>query len=150
MWHFTVIPLELAQEIECRPGGGKITNGIEPKVGPLRVTPKKPCETGTLAFPRSPVARNQSCSQERIRYQTLNDTHTRPVVGPLQISIRERQVHGARKVVTVVGGRFLQQSSVGSRQVAILFSSLGGGFSGPFQRCGDDNHFRFVSLLRRA
>ena len=84
------------EEVERRPGGTEITDVIEPKFGPFRVAPKKPREARPLAFARSPIARNQSSTEKRIRNQPLQHADPGPIVSPLQLFIRECQVHSAR------------------------------------------------------
>src|SRR5258706_1177840 len=80
VWNLAIAALKVAQKIERCSGGSEVARCVEPKYRPLRVAPKKPSETGTLAIAGGAIPGNQAGAQKRIFDQPLEHADPGPVV----------------------------------------------------------------------
>ena len=104
---FSVGALELAKKIERGAGAGEIAGGVVGERGPHGVAAEKPGEAGALSAARGAVAGDDAGAEVGIFYYTLQYADARPVVGSLELRVRECEADGAGEIIAiVVGGAF--------------------------------------------
>ena len=142
----SIVALELGDELEGGPSGGKVANRVESERGPEGIAPKEPREARTLACARSAISSNQARAERGIGGQSLDHADARPVVGLLELRVRKRKADGPAEIVAVVLGRFANQIRIRSCQALVVGlrvgQSLGGG--------RENNYFAGSPLAGRA
>ena len=98
MRNLAVISLKPAQEFQCGSRGSKVSIRIQRKRRPHGVASEVPGKPRALTRSRSPIASNQTCSQERIVHQALQHADARPIVRLLQLSVRKFDAYGSREI----------------------------------------------------
>jgi len=103
-------------------------------------------QAGTLAGARRSVTGDQPRAQVGIGDQSLDGADARPVVGLLELRVRESEVQRAVQIVAVVLGGISQQVGIRSRQALIVRLRVGQSLSGG----GKNNNFARSSLAGHA
>src|SRR5712672_1065025 len=100
--YLSVFALIFADELERRARGSEIARGVKRERSPQRIAPEEPSETWTLAFARSAVASHQARAEERTVHDSLQHADARPVVGLLDLRVRQFHAERFAQIFAVV------------------------------------------------